>query len=116
MAERLHPDDLVALADLVANRVAEQLSPGARSAGGLVDAKTLAQLLGVSRDFVYERAAELGGVKLGTGSRAPWRFNVDRARAALTSSERPAPARRRRVRRTTTTNGTPLMAYEGFEA
>jgi hypothetical protein len=65
----------------------------------LVDAATLAGLLGVSRDYVYENSAELGAVKLGAGSRPRLRFDVETARAAHERSiERPrkaAPRRRR---------------------
>jgi hypothetical protein len=65
----------------------------------LVDAATLAVELGVSRDFVYEHAAELGALRLGSGPKARLRFDPIAARAALScyGSERsqapnPAPA------------------------
>jgi len=45
------------------------------SATGLVDAAELARLMGVSRDHVYRRSAELGAVRLGTGPRARLRFD-----------------------------------------
>lgn len=44
-----------------------------------VDAATLAAHLGVTRGFVYEHAQQLGGVRLGNGSRPRLRFDLDRA-------------------------------------
>ena len=69
---RLHPDDV----DAIAKRVAELLridteKPAAR----LVDAATLAQMLGVERDWVYAHARELQVVRLG-GERGRLRFDV----------------------------------------
>jgi hypothetical protein len=49
----------------------------------LVDASALAEALGVSRDYVYEHADQLGAVQLGDGPKARKRFDVDTARAAL---------------------------------
>jgi len=37
----------------------------------------LAELLAVGRDFVYQHAAELGGRRLGSGAKAPWRFRLE---------------------------------------
>jgi len=48
----------------------------------LVDAATLAAALGVSRDFVYAHANELGGERIGSGPRGRLRFNLDNALAA----------------------------------
>jgi len=86
--------------------LAAAVAPGAASnrkpsngRAPLVDAATLAATLGVSRDFVYEHADELGALRLGNGPRARLRFDVERAIAALScySSEQsqasnPAPA------------------------
>jgi hypothetical protein len=58
-----------------------ELTPGARAP--LVDAATIATELGVSRDYVYEHAAELGALRLGGGKRARLRFDPATARAAL---------------------------------
>jgi hypothetical protein len=58
---------------------------------GLVDAAQLAKLLGISRETVYEHAAELGAIEIGSGSRPRKRFDVDQARAAWTR-QRPAVA------------------------
>jgi hypothetical protein len=50
---------------------------------GFVGARELAEELGVSLDYVYAHAAELGGVRLGSGPKARIRFDLDRARQAL---------------------------------
>jgi len=42
----------------------------------LVDAQTLAGLLSVSADWVRTHAEELGGFRLCSGPKAPWRFDV----------------------------------------
>ena len=80
---RLHPDDIAQIADAVASSVIDALVAPAQPTK-LVDAKTLATLLGVSRDLIYERAEELGAVRLGDGPRARLRFDPGVARAALT--------------------------------
>lgn len=71
-----------------------------RPAGELVDAAGLAEALGVSRAFVYERKLELGGVAIGNGPRPRWRFDVDQARELLDTTVKPdvvrlSPRRRR---------------------
>lgn len=66
------------LADLLLDR------PSVR----LVDAATLATALGVSRDFVYAHASELGGERIGSGPRGRLRFDFDRALAAWTTCSR----------------------------
>lgn len=115
---RLHPADLEALADLVVERLAARMAqePGP-APGGLVDAKAIAALLDVSADFVYDHARELGGVKLADSPRAPWRFDVERAREAMASrtaaepsAPSPPPRRRRRIAEApTTSSGSPLL-------
>ena len=97
----------------VARRVVELLRDERQEPPGpgeLVDATTLARLLGLRRSTVYDRADALGAVRLGSGKRARLRFDVDRARAALadrssSSIQEPAaprpprPARRARPSR-----------------
>jgi hypothetical protein len=112
--------DLERLADLVADRVVDRLTArsSAATTGELVDARTLAGILGVSRDYVYEHAAQLGGVKLGGGPKAPWRFEVAKARAALDGTVAPgvpAPVRPRPGRPKKTSSAAPLLAYPGWE-
>jgi hypothetical protein len=71
----------------------------------LVDAKALAKLLGVSRGFVYEHAAELGAIPLGSGPKARLRFDPEKALERLTActagrrSQEPSPASVRGSRR-----------------
>ena len=60
------------LAEALVARMLELLEPvleeltAMRSAGNLVDAATLGRELGVSRQFVYDHAEELGGLRLGS--------------------------------------------------
>jgi hypothetical protein len=76
----------------------------------LVSAADLARLLGMSRQTIYQHAEALGGVRVGTGPRARWRFDVDTARermrclssktpdaenASAGAASEPTPARRR---------------------
>jgi hypothetical protein len=102
--ERLHPADLEQLADLIAERLAERHAP--TEPPRLVDAATLAAILGVTRSTIYDRADDLGAVRLGDGPKARIRFDVERARAALEAERRtptdstparpPQPRRQRR--------------------
>jgi hypothetical protein len=41
----------------------------------LIDAAAAADALGVSREYVYDHAEELGGVKIGGGPKGRWRFD-----------------------------------------
>jgi predicted DNA-binding transcriptional regulator AlpA len=52
----------------------EGLIPQARVARAWLDAQEVAQRLGVSRDWVYEHAEELGVSRIGTGPRPRLRF------------------------------------------
>ncbi len=81
--------------EAIARRVVELLQEhGDRE---FVDAQELARILGISRSTVYERAGELGAIRLGCGSRARLRFNVAEATAALRA---PEPRTQRTTRRT----------------
>lgn len=108
--------------DRIARRLAELLRPAAfRATPDLVDAATLADILGVSRGTVYAHAKALGGERIGTGLRAPLRFDVERARdvmRAMGSGDPGAPepspgTRRRRSRRQQHTTGSVLRARGG---
>jgi hypothetical protein len=78
----------------VAHRVAELLRYGQWPADEtdapprLVDAAELARLLGVSRQWVYEHANELGAVTLGTGARPRLRFDPAHAASVLEGRRR----------------------------
>jgi hypothetical protein len=63
---------------------------------GLIGARELAEGLGVSLDYVYAHAAELGAMRLGSGPKARIRFDLDRAREALEARTRRPNGRRRR--------------------
>ncbi len=97
--EGLTPNERL-LVEAIADRVAELLHPPPTH-GPLVDAKTLADTLGVSRDYIYAHAEELGGKRIGTGLRGRLRFDISSALAAWTAcchskeshrSESPVPA------------------------
>ncbi len=88
---------------------------------GLVGAATVADTLGVSRDYVYRHARELGAVRLGTGEKARLRFDLEAVLAAVTAE--PAAradttrthvrAGKRHPRQSTTTSGAPLLPVRG---
>ena len=100
--------------DAVAEHLAELATSTSAPAVGLIDARELAQLLGVARDWVYANADRLGGVRLGDGPRARLRFDADRAREALAArsggvpplSTAPPRPRRGRPRRSAVTGVT----------
>lgn len=69
--------------DAIAEHLAELATSTSAPTVGLIDARELAELLGVARDWVYANADRLGGVRLGDGPRARLRFDADRAREAL---------------------------------
>jgi predicted DNA-binding transcriptional regulator AlpA len=67
------------LSDAIVARVmeafrAERIIPQAPSAMTWLDANEVARRLGVSRDWVYEHADELGASRIGSGSRPRLRF------------------------------------------
>jgi len=73
-------DELAArLTEAIAARVvevmrAEGLIPPARVGRAWIEAKEVARQLGVSREWVYEHAEELGGSRIGSGPRPRLRF------------------------------------------
>lgn len=75
-----------------------------RPSGALVDARTVALAVGLSAEWVRDHAPELGGIRVGTGPRGRWRFDLEEARrrlAARSTSERPEdPAKPAAPRRT----------------
>jgi hypothetical protein len=87
--------DVEAIATATAERLAEIVTaPSATFA--LVDARQLARDLGVSLDYVYAHATELGAMRLGSGPKARIRFDLDRARQALEARTGRSNGRRRR--------------------
>jgi hypothetical protein len=115
-AAELTPDAI----EQIAQRVAELLGRG-RDAHPpdslrLLEASQLAHRLGVSREWVYEHATELGAITIGDGPKPRLRFDPDVADAALARRRRSpdpvapkaqdTPAPRRRPR---TTASVPLL-------
>jgi hypothetical protein len=84
-SDGLTPREL-ALADAIAERVAELLSGDAPTKPHLASAAEVARELGVGRQWVYEHAEQLGAHRLGDGPRARLRFDLETVRAASVCS------------------------------
>jgi hypothetical protein len=74
--------------EAIARRTVELLQAERPTTFKLVGARELAEQLGVSLDFVYGHATQLGAVRLGGGLKPRIRFDVDTARKALEASRR----------------------------
>ena len=122
---RLHPDDLVALGQLVAGVVMTELrnAESASVPARLLTVGEVADWLALSRDQVYRMERELGAIRLGRGSKAAVRFRTETVAAWLDAcstgrgSEPPnAPPRRRSRRRApaTTSSGPRLLPVKGL--
>jgi hypothetical protein len=72
------------LVEAIADRVADLLRTAERRSQ-LVDAATVARMLGVTRDCVYAHASELGARRIGDGTRGRLRFDLDGAVSAWTA-------------------------------
>ncbi|MDX6685543.1 MAG: hypothetical protein QOH43_2056 [Solirubrobacteraceae bacterium] len=81
----------------------------------LIDAAAVAQMLGVTRGWVYEHAAELGAVRLGSGARPRLRFDPLRVGEALEDGPAPRLGRRRtpRFRRSPSPSDVELLPIAG---
>lgn len=88
--------DLDAIAEATARRVAEIVGAPTKNTFAFIGARELACELGVSLDYIYSHAVELGGMRLGSGPRARIRFDLDRARRALETPSRVPNGRRGR--------------------
>ena len=75
----LTEEQLDRLADLLALKLATVRPP----APPMLTVEDICATFQVSRAWVYENAARLGGVKLGPGQRAPLRFDAKRVAASL---------------------------------
>ena len=85
----LSPGDVEAIAEATATKLAEFIAERSKTFG-LVGPRELAEGLGVSLDYVYAHATELGAMRLGSGPKARIRFDLDGARRALEArAERP---------------------------
>lgn len=85
--------------EAIAQRVAELLEPAADRPGELIDAAEAARRLGVTRDWVYRHAAELGAVRIGEGTRGRLRFDPGQITRPTPPAPVSAPAKRRPRRR-----------------
>jgi hypothetical protein len=78
--EAIVPEALVeAIAERVVDKLLERVGTGPAS----VDAAEVARRLGLSRDYVYKHADELGAMRTGTGKRARLRFDLDRVQQSM---------------------------------
>jgi hypothetical protein len=96
----LSAGDVEAIAEATARKLAEVIAERGKTFG-LVGPRELAEDLGVSLDYVYAHATELGAMRLGSGPKARIRFDLDRARQSLEArrADRPGGRRPRRPRR-----------------
>ena len=87
--------DVEAIADATARKLVEFIEERGRTFG-LVGPRELAEGLGVSLDYVYAHATELGAMRLGSGPKARIRFDIDSTRRVLEArAQRPRRQRRR---------------------
>jgi hypothetical protein len=96
----LDDEDIEAIEAMVSRLLA--VSPAIQPPPELVDAATLARALGVSREFVYRHQRELGARRIGTGPKAPIRFELAGALRAHGGDAEPAeaaPSTNRPIRR-----------------
>ncbi len=117
---RLNHEEVEAIARRVVELLGEQ--PATQSVDW-VDARRIAEEFGVSRDFVYSHADELGAVPLGArgdGRRPRLRFNLPTVAAALATQNRrratdmpDSPRAASRKRRRTTGASVQLLPIRG---
>ncbi len=86
-AVTLSQGDVEAIAEATARKLAEFIGERGKTFG-LVGPRELAEGLGVSLDYVYAHATELGAMRLGSGPKARIRFDLDRARQSLEARAR----------------------------
>jgi len=80
VAVDLSPEAVERIAARVAQLLAEPQHQGAPK---LISAGELALRLGVERPWVYRHRHLLGGIRMGAGPKAPWRFEYRKAVEAL---------------------------------
>lgn len=94
-AVTLSAGDVEAIAEATARKLVEFVGERGKTFG-LVGPRELAEGLGVSLDYVYAHATELGAMRLGSGPKARIRFDLDGARRLLEArAQRPRRQRRR---------------------
>lgn len=88
----LSEGDVARIAERVVELLDAEPARALRTHNTLIDAIEAASRLGVSRDWVYAHADELGAQRLGSGSRARLRFDPERVGAfgrAQTTTQAP---------------------------
>lgn len=109
------------LDDFSVTAIAERVVELLRDEGvavDLINAGEVARRFGVSRDYVYEHAEELGAVRLGKGTRGRLRFDPSTvgerlgSRAVRTAESQPQQEKQRAVRRTQPDSGN-LLPIKG---
>jgi hypothetical protein len=78
-AHRVAVDLTPQAVERIADRVAQLLSERQQGEPELLSAGELARRLRVERPWVYRNRALLGGIRIGAGPKAPWRFNYQKA-------------------------------------
>ena len=106
----LDAEDIEAIAQRTAEITAQLILDAQRTptAGELVDAKTLARQLNVSREYVYRHAKALGGQQIGGGTQPRWRFPAHTPPAPATP-----PLQRQPVRAHHMQQHVPLLPVHG---
>jgi hypothetical protein len=91
------------IAELLAHQLTSQPATTPSLPGRLLSAAEVSTWWGISRDWVYQHAQELGAVRIGDGERPRLRFDPDRVAERLqrppTSPPPTAPQPRQRARR-----------------
>jgi hypothetical protein len=104
--------------DAIADAVVERLRAETPQAGRKLTAAEVAERQGVSVDTVYANASRWGGVKVGAGPKARWRFDADALAERLTGSgdspEGVAQAARPTSRRRPSSEGADLLPIRGM--
>jgi hypothetical protein len=121
-AAELTPDAIEQVAQRVAQLLRHEQPPPAgthnetpQTSARLLTAEQLARHLGLNRAWVYEHAAELGAIQLGSGPRPRLRFDAQLAAQALQARRRNEPTatseqpRLRPTRRRRTPSTVPLL-------
>jgi len=85
--------------DLTADQVEDLRQQLAVEVTEKLDAAAVAKRLGVSREYVYDHAEELGGERLGSGPKSPWRYDPAKLEGANSTVPADIPARPTRRRR-----------------
>ncbi|MCW3020346.1 MAG: hypothetical protein JWN10_2654 [Solirubrobacterales bacterium] len=113
----LSPQVIEQIAQRAAELIRRGEAPQAQDSQRLLAPSELARRLGVSREWVYEHATELGAIAIGDGPKPRLRFDPQAAEAALETRRRRAdpaadkgPARRRRP---PVPEGAPLLPVYG---